>query len=297
MATRTKAPKPEADSTTPEAPAEATSTTKTEAPDITAFVAAADAAVAQGGDPAQRDYKAVTEAYRALERTGKAAATAHANAKMKEALTVLADRDAAVSWMTLADAIKSRPASEKAAKTPREPVNPTESFVERLASLHLAVEVAQSVDLPENLDADWADKLTAKVNEVRESGEITKLIEHRKSTDENKGEAPEVSEVAGKAVRLAFTGATRKVSGGGTVNRTYEGPRRSVSNHILSAFEGKPSGTFLSVAEIRNHRSTEYGEDTPSAGAVSAALNGKSIPEGLTAGKGGEKNTFGATKN
>lgn len=48
--------------------------------------------------------------------------------------------------------------------------------------------------------------------------------------------------------------------------------RRDIGAHIVSAFEGMPEGGFLTVGQIRSHRSEEYGDEFPSAGAISARL-------------------------
>ncbi|RKN47716.1 DUF262 domain-containing protein [Micromonospora endolithica] len=48
--------------------------------------------------------------------------------------------------------------------------------------------------------------------------------------------------------------------------------RRDIAAHITSAFAALASGAFLTVQEIRNHRSDEYGAEFPSAGAISARL-------------------------
>jgi hypothetical protein len=52
----------------------------------------------------------------------------------------------------------------------------------------------------------------------------------------------------------------------------YFGPRRDVGQHIISAFTDKPEHAELTVAEIARHRSVEYGDDSPGAGAVAARL-------------------------
>lgn len=48
--------------------------------------------------------------------------------------------------------------------------------------------------------------------------------------------------------------------------------RRDVGLHIANAFKNIPSGTFLTIQQIKNTPSPEYGDDSPSAGAVSARL-------------------------
>lgn len=54
--------------------------------------------------------------------------------------------------------------------------------------------------------------------------------------------------------------------------RKAGGARRDIGAHIVSAFEGLPEGAFLTVGQIRSHRSEEYGDEFPSAGAISARL-------------------------
>lgn len=71
---------------------------------------------------------------------------------------------------------------------------------------------------------------------------------------------------------------------------------RSIAEHIRQAFAAQEPGTFLTVAQIRNHVSTEYGDTKPSAGAIQAALKRPaSLPEGITPGQGGERGSLGAT--
>lgn len=48
--------------------------------------------------------------------------------------------------------------------------------------------------------------------------------------------------------------------------------RRDIAAHIVSAFMAEPPGTFLTIGEIRAHRSPEYGDEFPSAGAIAARL-------------------------
>ncbi|MEU4477743.1 DUF262 domain-containing protein [Micromonospora sp. NPDC023966] len=48
--------------------------------------------------------------------------------------------------------------------------------------------------------------------------------------------------------------------------------RRDIGAHIVSAFFGLAPGSFLTINEIRRHRSDEYGDEFPSAGAIHARL-------------------------
>jgi hypothetical protein len=50
------------------------------------------------------------------------------------------------------------------------------------------------------------------------------------------------------------------------------GGRRDIARHIASSFADLPAGTFLTISEIRQHPSPEYGGTMPSAGAISARL-------------------------
>ena len=54
--------------------------------------------------------------------------------------------------------------------------------------------------------------------------------------------------------------------------RATSGGRRDIAKHIGEAFEQLPAGSFLTISQIRAHRSLEYGGSTPSAGAISFRL-------------------------
>ena len=114
------------------------------------------------------------------------------------------------------------------------------------------------------------------------------------------GPEPQVSDVARRAVNLAFANATPSATSSRTSSEgSYSGPRRSITRHITEAFAEHPVGTFLPVGEIRAFESSEYGSDLPSAGAISAALqspNWAGVEYGILPGRGGEKGVFGATK-
>jgi hypothetical protein len=263
-------------------------------PDLTAFNQAADEAIVSG------DFDAVNAEYNKLDRAGKAKATSHVNAEIKRQLTEVKDKDAAFAWGQLGQALKTtKPAKEK---VERVPVNRTESVVETLASLYLAYSTAKANVVTEGLDEDWHEKVNAKISEV--TLEVEALVAHRNLPAPAEGtEAPaepEVSDVARRAVRLAFQGSATKskASGSSSSGPVYNGPRRSIPQHIAEAFASHPSGTFLSVSAIRSFVSSVYGTDLPSAGAISAALKSPKwdASEGITPGNGGDKGTFGATK-
>ncbi len=72
-----------------------------------------------------------------------------------------------------------------------------------------------------------------------------------------------------------------------------------MAKHIQSAFADVPVGTFLTVAQIRNHRTPDRPEGGVGAGAISArlfpAVGECNIP-GIRAGMGGPHNSRGAYK-
>jgi hypothetical protein len=80
--------------------------------------------------------------------------------------------------------------------------------------------------------------------------------------------------------------------------RRVKNARRDIGAHIVSAFEGLAEGTFLTVGEIRAHRSHEYGDEFPSAGAISARLfpsNGRCTVPGVEPGEN-ERGVRGARR-
>jgi hypothetical protein len=119
------------------------------------------------------------------------------------------------------------------------------------------------------------------------------------SEGEDQPEAPKVPAEVVAAFKFA-RGAKRRGVGTGNGDRTpHDGPRRDLGKHIAEAFADVESGTFLSVAEIRKFKSSEYEDEPPSAGAISARLfpaKGECTVEGITPGTGGEKGTKGAYK-
>lgn len=201
-------------------------------------------------------------------------------------------------------------AATKAA-APKVVVDPTEAHVEATAALFLApylVHVAEGVaaDWGQRVDAR-ADELlptarlyAAYMDRVSAFDELDeeaygKLDDAAKSEydatkaklEEDGKQFAEVPEPIRQAFRLArgraaggSTTRTRKASTGGASATTTttpraprgDGTRKNIATHILNAFKGKPVGTVLTIAEIVKTRSDEYGEESPSAGAVSARL-------------------------
>lgn len=283
-----------------EAPvSENTSTETVEAPvavDLTAFKDAVTVALGEAdkttGEVAALAIAPVNEEYRKLEGIkAKSEARDFLEAQMLEAVGNLD----AVSARGLND-LRANLKAGSAPKAPKAPTDPTEAFVERVAAINLAQALIYK-SVPEGVAEDWAAKVGDRVNELTESADS--LVAYNASTAEDKGDAPEVSPIVRQAVKLA----SGKVSGrSGGNGGGAGGPRRDIGKHIASAFDSMNPGEFLTVAEICKHQSTEYGEVSPSPGAVSARLfptSGKLTIEGIEAVNKGEidgKNPKGARK-
>lgn len=213
---------------------------------------------------------------------------------MKEVLASgdMANVFKAVAWNTINEAIaKAAPAAGGPA---REPISPNKLYADKVQSLRLAVDLIES-EAPEGVTEDWV----ASISEDDSLDNAAAYLEWASSTDEDKGDEPLASDVIKAAVKLAMSKGPRKGGKGGGTRGTHVGPKRDVGKHIISAFDGVESGTFLSVTDIKNHKSDEYGTDAPSPGAINQRLrppSGKptTIP-GIRVEKG-EGDVWGATK-
>ena len=264
--------------------------------DLTAFQAAVDAALAASdpdtGTVPEANLAEVQHAYRELP-TGKPKSEARKllNEGMRTSMTD-GNIASARAYMSLSDDL-SAPAP-KAPREPKAPANPTDGFVAKVAGIQLAYTLVTG-DVPEGVDADWSEKVNAALAEAMP--QIDAFKAWSENEDEDKGEAPETGYVARTALKIAAGKApgAKASTGGGS---TYQGERRDVAVHIQSAFENELTGKFLSVAEIRKFKSAEYGDDAPSAGAISARLfpkSGTCTVEGIEPGTN-DKGVRGATK-
>ena len=285
MARRTKSSTKASEETQAQTPEESTVTTTTEAApeaaasttekkadefDLTGFNSAVEKALAEAdtstGDIPLASLEGVTNEYRKLDGPkGKNAAKKAINEAMKESMNSM-DIIKARAYLQISEkALSAGPG----AGAERKPADPTEAFVQRVVTLNLANQLVTD-EVPEGVAEDWAQRVEDEVAKLAESAR-----EYRtwaESDAEDKGEAPEVPAFVKNAVKLAegkTAKAGRSTGGGGS---TYSGERRDIGKHILSAFEGVDEGTFLTIAEIRKHRSDEYGDSEPSAGAISARL-------------------------
>jgi hypothetical protein len=283
-ATTTEAESPEA----VEAAVQATDAEVKDAPkatdaevDLTAFNEAVEKALAEKdsatGEIAPAFIDPVNKAYRELDGLkAKNKAKASLNEAMKEAMNKM-DIAQARAYLVLSENLTAGGGS----KAEKAPADPTEAFVQRYAGLRLALELVGS-SVPEGVDEGWADKAKALYDS---SVEQAKAYSAWVSSDaEDKGEEPEATAVVKAAVKLS-QGKAAKVGAARTGGSTFSGERRDIAKHIQQAFESKEEGDFLSVAEIKNFHSDEYGDSSPSAGAISARLfptSGKCTVEGVT---------------
>lgn len=276
---------------TPAPEAEGSVATDTEAPvveapkedkpiDLTAFKEAVASAVAEADDSTgvvpTANIEAVTAEYRKLEGLkAKNAAKKVVATGMKDEM----DSDnlaGARAYLMLQDQALVA-ASGGGSKAEKVPADPTEAFVQRVATLQLGYHLATN-SVPEGVTDGWQEKVTEAVNESLAQADAYRAWLHNDSED--RGDEPEVTAVVRNAVKLSEGKQAR--AGSGQRGASHEGPRRSIESHVVNAFADKEVGTFMKIAEIRNVRSEEYGDNPPSAGAISARLFPKSGKSSLT---------------
>ena len=251
------------------------------------------------GDVATAFIEAVTQAYRELPTKGRKAAKKAIADGLRDAVN---DRNMpkARALMMLNDALTEGAAGTKA---PAKPVDPTEAFVDQAVALTLARAVFIS-EVPEGVKENWRDLAKERVTTLE--AQIPTYRDYLKAKAERKDGDAEVAEPEGLSdvVKAAFKLATGKGAGlkrkvaGGAARPAFQGEKRDIAKHIQSAFADKAPGDFLSVADIRNHKSDEYGDDAPSSGAISSRLfpaSGKVTVSGVRPGeKDGKKGAFKA---
>lgn len=271
VSTETEAPQ---ESTTESTDSTTESTEPAKAPvDLTAFkaavAAAAEAADTSTGSVPEGPLSEVTVQYRALEGIkAKNQAKAFVNEAMKDAMSN-DDLPGARTFMSITDKALVAQSGGKggAGAATREPADPTANFVQRVATLNLAYNLATG-NVPEKVSEDWKTKVDELVSESSDTA--ASFLTWINADPETRGDEPEVSGVVRSAAKLAVGKAAKAgVSRGGG---SFTGERRDIGVHIQSAFESLNEGDFLKIAAIRNHRSDEYGDTPPSAGAISARL-------------------------
>ena len=282
--TENEAAKQPTEETATEAAADTTETPeKAEKPiDLSTFQASAKEAVENSdestGQISVEAMSKVVEQYRLIDGIkGKNKAKAWLNASMKESMNEDSIQRAR-AYLQLHDGMSAGAKST----TDKVPADPTEAFVQRNTVLKLAT----SLLVPgEGVDEGWEAKVNDLFTQLQPLA--AEYLEWASNPAEDKGDEPEVNPLVKAAVKLS-QGKAAKVGGGKSGGSGYSGERRDIGAHITEAFADVEEGNFLTVAEIRKFRSTEYGDSQPSAGAISARL----FPGG-----DGEKNTVKGTRS
>lgn len=282
-----------------EAPVETPAETPEAEIDLSAFQSAATKAVeardTSTGEVAEAEFSDVNVQYRALDGAkAKSAAKNWLTDQLTEAMNSL-DVQKARAFMLVQNHLSASGPKASGTKAERQPVDPTEAFVEQVVTLNLARALLSA---PEGIAEDAQAQADAKYAEVYPQAE--QYLAWFTNESEDKGDEPEIPAFVKNGVKLALgrsakAGGAKRSSGGGS---PFTGERRSVEKHIAEVFDGVASGTFLSIAEIRKANTSEYGDDHPSAGAISARLfpkSGKVTLEGVTPAKQDGKN--GAVKS
>jgi hypothetical protein len=215
------------------------------------------------GAPDDAGKQAVLEAYNALEG---AAAKRLARTALETITSSNMDSDnfyTAKKAMLLKEHILNAKAV-KAPKVEKVAANPTGAFIDHLVALNLAFQFA-STQAPENVDADWQTQYTAALADATTRFQAVVASEDQVTDDA----------VFQSALKLGARKVTKSRSAGSSTPRegVYSGPPRSILKHIIEAFDGQPSGTFLKINEISKFESSEYGSDHPSPGAISGRIN------------------------
>jgi hypothetical protein len=268
--------------------------------DLAPFIAASQATVAQRdtstGELPDGALDGTLEAYRTLPSVkDRNRAKAHLKDAMKDAMEQM-DLSLARAYLTMQDSMTTAP-SHKASE--RKPADPLAVWKHNLLTATLAYGELAGVGAPEGADINEITTQAGSQEFVDAMNAYRTWLDTEVPEGEDQPEAPKVPAEVVAAFKFA-RGAKRRGVGTGNGDRTpHDGPRRDLGKHIAEAFADVESGTFLSVAEIRKFKSSEYEDEPPSAGAISARLfpaKGECTVEGITPGTGGEKGTKGAYK-
>lgn len=284
------APNPEPTAESDEANTEQASAAEV---DLTPFQEVVNAAVEQRdestGELPEAAIQPVTAAYRELEGLKpKNAARSWVEDQMKQAI-VGQNITLARAFVMVKDNL-----SAGTGRTERQPADPAEAFANRLVTFNLGQHLL-TLMAPDEVDN--VEKILRQAQDTTQSlaDQAEEYLQWASQDEDERGDEPEVNPL----VRAAYKLAQGKAAGGMT-RTTNGGPRRDIGKHIEQVFAEKEPGSFLTVNEIAKARSTEYGDDRPSAGAVSARLfprNEKlNLPDGIEPVGAGDGHPKGARK-
>lgn len=247
----------EADADTDEgnedAPVEAAAETAPE-PDISNFVALISSLISRGDDGevielTAEDTLNVQNAYKVLTRKEKNLAKNAMSSAMEDAVMKDDDISLAKFYLEVNNRMSEAPKVAKESKE-KKVVDPSEAIVRLIAKLDLARAL---VVVPEGMDKADIEK---RASDLFNAG-----------VEDVKKDEPELVWVK-QALNLSSPKKVKAVTDG---VRT----RHSVSNHIAEAFANAKSGEKLTLAQIVDFKSDEYGDERPSKQAVMAHLQSK----------------------
>lgn len=257
----------------------------------------------QSGVLTTEQIEAANEAYSALpDAKAKAAARKWTEQSMLNSVRDM-EQTRAMAYYTVQE--KRKVSSTSTPKPVAEPVDPTEDFVSRLVAYQLAFQTLAS-HVPDGVTVDqetWFGMVSKQTEALQAEREIYDAW--YTGDKETRGEEPKVSPevIAGAKLAYGRGGRLRKsAASSASTRKPFDGVRRNIARHIASAFADKNPGDWMSINEIVNHRSDEYGDEPPSAGAVSARLypSGKectlNTKDGVPVGPQDRDNKKGAVK-
>jgi len=250
--------------------------------DISSFVTVLDGALEKMDESTgvldEKSVSDVLASYRDLDGAkNKARARKHVEEAMKSAVEK-SDINSARALMGLSAQLTSPAKASKAdgtGRTTKTPVNPTEAFVDTAVRLKLAMQIHSDrladEEFAKSIDANWKELVSAKAAELANQLDTWATFLDSEDTDLDEPEGVDtVVKQAFKTVEGRSIGAVR--SGGRQTQAAGDGIRRDIAKHLASAFAEVEEGGFLTIAQIRAHKSDEYGENSPSAGAITARL-------------------------
>lgn len=222
--------------------------------------------------------------YRKLDSGQKRQARTRITARVQELLdddsdTMMESVLKAKAYNELMNETKRAAAPASRAAAPK--VDPTEAYVDQYLGLALAT---MAIPKPEGFDeakaAESIQNLVGAYNnpESAEAQAFNAYVTWARNADtENRGDEPEVPEYVKRAVKIAegkAAGRGKRASSGTRAPRQSGGPQGDIAQHIKEALAEREVGEFISIAEIAKFESKNagYGENRPSAGAISARL-------------------------
>lgn len=205
------------------------------------------------------DYKPVTDEYDKLDRSSKMKAGHAVKTKVFDAL----DADNFTLGKTLSGLTKILGTTSTGAAD----ADPSEELVNRMAGIFLAYKELSASN------PSLSERVKAAVEAVA-------------------GDKGDETIAAQLSKRLVDTKMGRKPREGG-------GTRHNVGKHIAQVFENLADGTFLSIKQLAEAKSEEYGDDSASVVSITQHLKGNFDQAGLsvvTEGTGDDTKVLGVRK-